>query len=301
MTRKGLVFDIKRYAIHDGPGIRTTVFLKGCPLSCLWCDNPESQRYTREFIFWPERCLHCDSCVHVCREKAIIKNEGYKEVEETKCNYCGDCIQQCYSDALQIIGREMNVDELVKEVEKDVDFYRESGGGVTFAGGEPFSQPDFLIDVLVACKERNLDTAIETCGFAPWDLLERASPSLSLLLYDIKLIDEGKHRAFTGVSNRLILSNLERIAALNQVIVRMPLIPGVNDDEENIKATGTFLSRLRKIEEVHLLPYHRLGVSKYEKLKKEYKLHKIVPPVQDGIEAVRRALEQFGLRVNVGG
>jgi len=299
--RKGLVFDIKRYAIHDGPGIRTTVFFKGCPLSCLWCDNPESQRFTKEFIFWPERCLHCDACVVVCKEKAIIKNEGHRGVEETKCNYCGDCIQECYSEALQIIGREMSVEELVTEVEKDVDFFRESGGGVTFAGGEPFSQPDFLIDVLKGCKGRNLHTAMETCGSVSWDILERVSPYVDLFLYDIKHMNEDKHKALTGVSNRLILSNLERIAAMNQVIVRMPLIPDINDDEENIKAVATFLSRLGKIEEVHLLPYHRLGVSKYEKLKKEYKLDKIAPPVQGGIEAVQRVLEQFGLRVNVGG
>jgi pyruvate formate lyase activating enzyme len=299
--RKGLVFDIKRYAIHDGPGIRTTVFFKGCPLNCLWCDNPESQRFTKEFIFWPERCLHCDSCVVVCKEKAIIKNEGCRGVEETKCNYCGDCIQECYSEALQIIGKEMSAEELVKEVEKDVDFFRESGGGVTFAGGEPFSQADFLIDVLKGCKGRNLHTAMETCGFVSWDILERVSPHVDLFLYDIKHMNEDKHKTLTGVSNRLILSNLERIAAMNEVIVRMPLIPDINDDEENIKAVGAFLSRLGKIGEVHLLPYHRLGVSKYEKLKKEYRLHKIAPPVQGGIEAVQRVLEQFGLRVNVGG
>lgn len=299
--RKGLVFDIKRYAIHDGPGIRTTVFFKGCPLSCLWCDNPESQRFTKEFIFWPERCLHCDACVVVCKEKAIIKNEAHRGVEETKCNYCGDCIQECYSEALQIIGREMSVEELVTEVEKDVDFFRESEGGVTFAGGEPFSQPDFLIDVLKGCKGRHLHTAMETCGFVSWDILERVSPYVDLFLYDIKHMNEDKHKALTGVSNRLILSNLERIAAMNQVIVRMPLIPDINDDEENIKAVATFLSRLGKIEEVHLLPYHRLGVSKYEKLKKEYKLDKIAPPLQGGIETVQRVLEQFGLRVNVGG
>ena len=299
--RKGLVFDIKRYAIHDGPGIRTTVFFKGCPLSCLWCDNPESQRFTKEFIFWPERCLHCDSCVVVCKEKAIIKNEVYRGVEETKCNYCGDCIQECYSEALQIIGKEMSVEELVKEVEKDVDFFRESRGGVTFAGGEPFSQADFLIDVLTACKGRNLHTAMETCGFVSWDILERVSPYVDLFLYDIKHMNEDKHKTLTGVSNRLILSNLERIAAMNQVIVRMPLIPDINDDEENIKAVGAFLSRLGKIEEVNLLPYHRLGVSKYEKLKKEYKLDKIAPPAQGEGEEVQRVLEQFGLRVNVGG
>jgi pyruvate formate lyase activating enzyme len=194
----------------------------------------------------------------------------------------------------------MSVEELVTEVDKDVDFFRESGGGVTFAGGEPFSQPDFLIDVLTACKGRNLHTAMETCGFVSWDILERVSPYVDLFLYDVKHMNEDKHKALTGVSNRLILSNLERIAAMNQVIVRMPLIPDINDDEENIKAVATFLSRLGKIEEVHLLPYHRLGVSKYEKLKKEYKLDKIAPPVQGGIEAVQRVLEQFGLRVNVG-
>lgn len=298
---KGLIFDIKRYAIHDGPGIRTTVFLKGCPLSCRWCDNPESQDFLREFIFWPERCLHCDACINVCKKKAIIKSENNKRVDETKCDFCESCVRECYSEALQIVGREISIEELLDEIRKDSDFYVESGGGGTFSGGEPFSQSDFLCEMLAACKRRGIHTAIETCGFVSWDILEKTTPNVDLFLYDIKSMDEKRHKEFTGVSNRLILENLEKLARNSQVIVRVPLIPQINDDEDNISRLGKFLSRLERIEEVDLLPYHRLGISKYERLNKTYALKKITPPVQDRVDDIRKALEKFGFRINVGG
>jgi len=297
-----LIFDIKRYAIHDGPGIRTAVFFKGCPLSCLWCANPESQLFAKEFIFWPDRCLYCDACISACKKGAIInRNEKSKEINAGKCDFCGDCIQECHSEALQFVGRQIGVEELLREFKKDKDFYWESKGGVTFSGGEPFLQPDFLYQALIACKEEKLHTAIETCGFVPWEKMNKVMPFVDLFLYDLKLMDEKKHRRNTGVSNRLILANLEKLADTHRVIVRVPLIPRINDDEDNIRRMGEYLSQLKKIEEINLLPYHELGIAKYERLKKRYTLKNIKPPAPERIHDVKKDLEKFGFKVNVGG
>lgn len=299
---KGLIFDIKRYAIHDGPGIRTTVFLKGCPLRCWWCDNPESQSPSKQFIFWPERCLQCDACIDVCEKDAIVnKNGKLREIDQTRCDFCESCVEACYTEALQIVGQEIGVKALLREIEKDRDFYRESGGGVTFSGGEPFSQPEFLYEILVACKRKNLHTAVDTCGFVSWDILKRACAYVDLFLYDIKLMDAKKHRRYTGVSNQLILSNLRKLAKTHHVIVRLPVIPQINDDAENIRQVGEFLSGLKEIEEIDLLPYHRLGFSKYERINRRYAIKDIKPPDPERINDVLKALERFGFRVNVGG
>jgi pyruvate formate lyase activating enzyme len=298
---KGLIFDIKRYAIHDGPGIRTTVFLKGCPLKCLWCDNPESQASCREFVFWPERCLHCNACIDVCEKEAIVVNDNQTMIDEGQCDFCGTCVGACYPEALQIVGREMSVEALLEEIEKDTDFYRESGGGVTFSGGEPFSQPEFLFDMVVASKGRNLHTTIDTCGLVSWDILRGVNPFVDLFLYDIKLMDEERHREYTGVSNRLILSNLQKLAETCPVIVRVPLIPNINDDEENIRNMGEFLLNLKALEAIDLLPYHKLGVSKYKRLNKPYAIKDVTPPTPERIRTVQKALEEFGFRVTVGG
>jgi pyruvate formate lyase activating enzyme len=300
--KQGLIFDIKTYAIHDGPGIRTTIFLKGCPLSCLWCDNPESQNFSREFIFWPDKCLHCDACISACKKNAIIKkSKNLKEINANKCDFCGNCVQVCYAEALQIVGQQISVDGLLEEIEKDTDFYLESGGGITFSGGEPFSQPEFLYEMLVACKERNFHIAIDTCGYVSWNILKKMSPYVDLFLFDIKLMDEEKHRKYTGVSNKLILAMLEKLVKNHHVIIRIPLIPQINDDENNIRRMGEYLSKLNKIEEISHLPYHKLGISKYEIVNKRYAVRNIIPPTQDRINDVLRVLERFGFKLNVGG
>jgi pyruvate formate lyase activating enzyme len=239
--------------------------------------------------------------MNVCKNKAIHKSQDNKRIDETKCDFCESCVRECYPEALQIVGREMSVEELSEEIRKDSDFYRESGGGVTFSGGEPFSQSDFLCEVLAACKGRGIHTAIETCGFVSWDILEKTTPNVDLFLYDIKSMDEKKHKELTGVSNELILENLEKLTNKSQVIVRVPLIPQINDDEYNIRRLGQFLSKLRRIEEVDLLPYHRLGISKYERLHKTYALREITPPEQDRVDDLRKTLGEFGFRINVGG
>jgi pyruvate formate lyase activating enzyme len=299
---KGYIFDIKRYAIHDGPGIRTTVFLKGCPLSCSWCANPEGQRSSRDFIFWLDRCLACDACIGACKKYAIFKENGnLRIINESRCDFCGDCVRECYSEALQIIGREMGVEELVKEIEKDKGFYLESGGGVTFSGGEPFSQPAFLNEMLMACKSRNIHTAIDTCGYVSWDTIKKTIPYVDLFLYDIKLMDERKHKEFTGVSNRLILSNLQKLVKTHQVILRVPLIPHINDGLDSIERLAEFLLKLRKIKKIDLLPYHKLGVSKYELLDRKYALEDITPLPRKPINNALKSLAKFGFDVNIGG
>lgn len=298
---KGLIFDIKKYAIHDGPGIRTTVFFKGCPLNCWWCSNPESQNVSREFMFWPDRCLHCDACIQACKNDAIKEDDKGKKIDESKCDFCGECVKECYSEALQMIGREISVEELLREIEKDTSFYLESGGGVTFSGGEPFFQPEFLYEILVACKRKNLHTALDTCGFVSWDILNKTSPYVDLFLYDIKLMDEKRHRKLTGVSNQLILTNLEKLVKKHNVVIRIPFIPRINDDEDNIGRMGEYLSKLDNIEKIDILPYHKMAFSKYERLTKKYRITDIKPPTPERINNAIKALEKFDFELNIGG
>jgi pyruvate formate lyase activating enzyme len=298
---KGLIFDIKKYAIHDGPGIRTTVFLKGCPLNCWWCANPESIAASKEFFFWPDRCLHCNACIQACKNSAIEEDETGKKVDESECNFCGDCVQECYSEALEMIGREISVEELLWEIEKDTFFYQGSGGGITFSGGEPLYQPEFLYEMLAACKGKNLHTAVDTCGFVSWDILNKIRPYVDLFLYDIKLMDERKHKRYTGVSNRLILENLEKLVKNHKVIIRMPFISRINDDEDNMRRMGEYLSKLNNIEEIDFLPYHSMGVSKYERLNMKYRIADLKPPTQEWINDAVKAIGKFDFRLNIGG
>ena len=256
---------------------------------------------SKEFVFWPDRCLHCNACIQACKRDAIKEGDQGKTVDESKCNFCGDCVQECYSEALQMIGREISVEELLREIEKDTPFYQESGGGVTFSGGEPLFQPDFLYEILTACKRKGIHTVVDTCGFVSWDILDKIHPYVDLFLYDIKLMDEKQHKKFTGVSNRVILENLKKLAKKHQVIIRMPFISQVNDDENNIRQMGEYLSKLSNIEEIDFLPYHRMAVSKYERLNKKYRITALKPPTQEWIIDTVKPLGEFDFRLNVGG
>ncbi len=299
--KKGLIFDIKRYAIHDGPGIRTTIFLKGCPLRCLWCANPESQKISKEFIFWPERCLKCGECMRACKLDAIGGDDNGRTVDDGRCNFCGDCTQACYPGALQVIGREITLKKLLNEIEKDRVFYSDSNGGVTFSGGEPFLQSEFLHEILKACKERGLHTTVDTCGFVEWKNFEKVKGLVDLYLFDIKLIEEKKHKRHTGVFNSLILSNLEKLVKHHRVIVRIPLVPRVNDGVDDIRRLGKYLSRIREIQEINLLPYHRLAMSKYQRLNWDYKLGDIKPPTRKRMREIHQVFRDFGLNTTIGG
>jgi len=299
----GMIFDIKRYAIHDGPGIRTTIFLKGCPLNCLWCHNPEGKAAEKEFMWWEKRCIGCRDCQKACAKNAVSFSDDSLILDMGKCDFCGACLAVCHSQALELIGRELTVSQLMREIEKDVAFYDESGGGATFSGGEPLMQPVFLHSLLKACEEREIHTAVDTCGYVDPKILLDMGDLADLFLYDLKAIDDRKHIEFTGVSNKLILENVKRLSDIGRrVIVRFPLIPNVNDDETDILELGTFVSSLRNVKELHILPYHKAGVEKAKRLKKQQEpLFVSHPPSAERLSEIVEMLRDFGLEIQVGG
>ncbi len=290
----GVIFDVKRYAIHDGPGIRTTVFLKGCPLQCRWCHNPESWRPTPELSLRTDRCTGCDRCVEACPLGAIA--------DMSKCKLCGACVEVCPSGAREMAGHSMTVFELMAQIEQDVPFFDQSKGGVTFSGGEPLGQPEFLQELLAECRAREIHTAVDTTCHAPWEVVEKTARLADLFLVDIKHIDPAAHEQYTGVSNELILENTRRLAAMQtQIIVRVPLIPGVNDDESNLSATGEFIASLKTVRRVDLLPYHEAARAKSERFTDIQPLLQVEPTEPGRLDEAKQQLESFDLSVQIGG
>jgi pyruvate formate lyase activating enzyme len=299
---KGIIFDVRRYAIHDGPGIRTTVFLKGCPLSCLWCHNPESQSPGVETIFIESRCIACGACVEACPEGALVWSETGPAAGPCACALCGACVAVCFAEARRMAGREATVDEVMAEVERDAVFYERSGGGVTFSGGEPLMQIEFLEALLGASRDRGFRTALDTCGYAPWESIERIRRLVDLFLYDIKIVDDAKHRELTGVSNGPILANLRALSRLGHDIrIRFAAIPGINDSDHEVKAIGALSSSLPGLIGIDIIPYNRLGAEKYARLGRPYGLPDSPALSADRIQAIAEILRSFGLRVNIGG
>lgn len=275
----GTIFDIKRFAVHDGPGIRTTVFFKGCPLRCLWCHNPESIKIQRQIVFYPNKCIGCGECFKRCPNHAVEATPEGRKYYRDKCALCGTCVEYCYAEATVMQGKKATVQEVIEEVKKDMPFYENSDGGVTLSGGEPTMQPEFCIAILQESKKAGMHTALDTSGYVKWETFKDILQYVDLVLFDIKHTDPIKHKEFTGVSNDLIISNLKKLDELNIPIeIRMPIIPGYNDSEDNIQKACQLFGELKNVQRIKLLPYHRLGEGKYERLEIEYRLKDVKPP-----------------------
>lgn len=296
----GLLFNIMRFATHDGPGIRTTVFFKGCPLECAWCHNPESQSFQPDRLYFEERCRHCLDCAAQCPQQAIREVDGALTTSDA-CTLCGHCAEVCLTEARQIAGRRYTLRELMAEVEKDLVFFDDSGGGVTLSGGEPLSQPTFAAAILDACREHGILTALETCGFAQPAAFRPVALAADLVLFDLKLVDAAKHRRYTGVSNETILANLEELVAQGRAVtVRIPVVPGINDGPDEVAAFASYLGALRP-QAVELLPYHSIGTEKYRRLGRTYPLTETPRSAAADLARFGDALRRAGLHIAGGG
>jgi pyruvate formate lyase activating enzyme len=263
---QGIIFNIQRYSIHDGPGIRTTVFLKGCPLKCFWCQNPESQRTQPEIFLVRSNCMLCGKCVTVCSNGASSLLKNHSAIDRSKCIGCGKCVAVCPHEARKLVGTYTTKDEVIREVLKDVRFYENSGGGVTLSGGEPAAQPEFALSILRSCKEAGLHTVLDTCGYVPWSTMKKLLRYTDLVFFDIKTIEPRKHREATGRSNRLILENAKRIARYKPIRVRVPLVPNFNNSLEDVREIARFVKEEMGSIDIDLLPYNKLGEVKYGRL-----------------------------------
>lgn len=310
LSTEGVIFDIQRWSLHDGPGIRTNIFLKGCPLSCEWCSNPESQERNPELAYFRDKCIGCESCVKNCPQHALAMVEGlhidYDICRET-CYPAGDqerfsCTRECYAKALKIMGKRMRADQVIKEALKDVGIYNRSGGGITVTGGEPFAQPEFLRELLEKAKENHLHTAVETCLYAKWEQIRSCLGSIDFLFMDLKILDGEKHKKYTGRDNALILENMRKVGDCirkegKKAVVRTPVIPGINDTPQDIGAMSAWIKEnVPGVSIYQLLPYHRLGRGKYENIGKTYRMAEAEVPTESRMKELEKIVMDYGLK-----
>lgn len=292
----GKIFDIKKFAVHDGPGIRTTVFFKGCPLNCLWCHNPESVSFQSEIQYIEQKCLKCRACEAICPNGAHTFVNGIHKFERSRCTSCGTCVKVCIEKALILCGKEMSVEEVLQIVLQDRDFYEQSGGGATLSGGECLMQADFCQQLLKALKKEKIHCAVDTCGFVRREAIKKVAPYTDLFLYDLKHIDEKEHQYCTGQSNQIIIENLKYLDSLGKNIeIRIPLIPKMN--EHAIDKMGDFLGTLKSIQRVKVLPYNNLITSKYNAVGKTCRMPEVEPPNEEKIAETMKILEKYCLTV----
>jgi len=309
----GLVLNIQRYSIHDGPGIRTTVFLKGCPLSCWWCHNPESQCANPELIVVETRCVRCGMCRKVCPAEQLPASADAADPANPQagdgvraapvaCTLCGACVEACPAGAIQMAGRKMTPAEILAEVRRDRIFYDDSGGGLTVSGGEPLMQPAFVMAILRACRDDGISTAVDTSGCGCREHLLEMAALTDLFLYDLKLADPARHAVYTGLSNDLILGNLRALGEVHSNIwVRMPLVPGINDSAEDLDAAGEIIRHIKGVQQVNLLAYHETAAHKFERLGRPYRARSVSAPTARQMDIAAERIRKFGLNVKTGG
>jgi len=295
VTEKGLIFNIQRFSLHDGPGIRTTIFFKGCPLNCLWCQNPEGLKSKKELFRYSHKCIDCKTCLKVCPEEAvIIKGQG-PVIDRSTCKLCLKCTEICPTGALEAVGKEITIKELLEEVLKDRVIFEESGGGATLSGGEPLMQDVFAVKFLKALKINNINTAVETSGFVSSKVLDNAAPWTDLFIYDIKIVDPDKCIDYTGFTCSPVINNLKHLTEKGcRLAVRMPLIPGINDHDYNVAQVASILGK-NGIKELELIPYHGMAEGKYKGLDLEYCLSHLQPPAEKHLAAVKEAFYREGI------
>lgn len=299
------IINIQKFSVHDGDGIRTTIFFKGCMLNCWWCHNPESQSFTPELLYNAERCTGCTRCIEVCPQHGIRMVNGQFLADRTKCDACGTCADACLNNAREVCGRTYTIKELIREIEKDQMFYEESGGGVTLSGGESMLQdPEYMEQLCRQLHRKGFNIAVDTCGFAPWSTYERVLPYVDTFLYDVKLMDPERHKKYIGQDNALILENLKKLSQAGANInLRIPLITPVNTSDQDIQDIISFLKENDiRIVKTNLLPYHNTGNHKYEKLGEEYKGISFERPTDERLEQIRQQFIGAGFTsVKIGG
>ena len=301
------IFDIERFGLVDGPGIRTVIFFKGCPLRCQWCHNPESQSNQFEIMFSEDRCVRCGACKDVCPNGAIDYDTESKSrvYRSEKCTFCGRCAEACPRKAIELIGYDSQLNLLINEIVRGSPFYRRSKGGVTLSGGEPLLQPNLCRELLRLCRAEGIHTALDTSGYASWSDLCEVLPYTDLFLYDIKHMDDQKHKEGTGVSNALILDNLKKLVSVQdngmfEIRIRIPVIPGFNANRNEIKDILVFVKSLGRIRDIEILPFHSYGISKYKKLKKECRFENTQGPAKDLLEEIKEIGQKEGLAIFLG-